>query len=49
MNIFVGNLAFSATDHALRQLFEPYGAVDKINIITAVSYTHLTLPTIYSV
>ena len=34
MNIFVGNLAFSATDHDLRQLFEPYGAVDKINIIT---------------
>ena len=33
MNIFVGHLAFSATDHALRQLFEPYGAVDKIKII----------------
>ena len=34
MNIFVGNLAFSATDHDLRQLFEPYGVVDKVNIIT---------------
>ena len=34
MNIFVGNLAFSATDHALRQLFEQYGAVDKISVIT---------------
>ena len=34
MNIFVGNLAFSATDHDLRQLFEFYGAVDKVNIIT---------------
>jgi len=33
VNIFVGNLAFSATDHDLRQLFEPYGAVDKINVI----------------
>ena len=33
MNIFVGNLAFSTTDQDLRQLFEPYGAVDKINII----------------
>jgi RNA recognition motif-containing protein len=33
MNIFVGNLAFSATDHDLRQLFEPYGAVDRINVI----------------
>jgi len=34
VNIFVGNLAFSATDHDLRQLFEPYGVVDKINVIT---------------
>ena len=34
MNIFVGNLAFNATDHDLRQLFEQYGVVDKINVIT---------------
>jgi cold-inducible RNA-binding protein len=34
VNIFVGNLAFSATDHDLRQLFEPYGVVDTINVIT---------------
>jgi len=34
VNIFVGNLAFSTTDHDLRQLFEPYGAVETINIIT---------------
>jgi len=34
VNIFVGNLAFSTTDQDLRQLFEPYGAVDTINIIT---------------
>jgi len=34
VNIFVGNLAFSTTDHGLRQLFEPYGDVDKINVIT---------------
>jgi len=34
VNIFVGNLAFNATDHDLRQLFEPYGVVDKVNIIT---------------
>ena len=33
MNIFVGNLAFSTTDHDLRQLFEPYGAVDEIRVI----------------
>ena len=34
MNIFVGNLAFNATDYDLRQLFEQYGVVDKINVIT---------------
>jgi RNA recognition motif-containing protein len=34
VNIFVGNLAFTATDQDLRQLFEPYGAVDRINLIT---------------
>jgi cold-inducible RNA-binding protein len=34
VNIFVGNLTYSATDADLRQLFEPYGAVGKINIIT---------------
>ena len=34
MNIYVGNLAFTTTDYDLRQLFEPYGVVDKINIIT---------------
>ena len=34
MNIFVGNLAFNATDHDLRQLFAQYGVVDKINVIT---------------
>jgi RNA recognition motif-containing protein len=33
VNIFVGNLAFSATDADIRQLFEPYGVVDTINII----------------
>jgi RNA recognition motif-containing protein len=34
VNIFVGNLAFSATDDHLRQLFESHGVVDKVNIIT---------------
>jgi cold-inducible RNA-binding protein len=34
VNIFVGNLAFTATENDLRQLFEQYGAVEKVNIIT---------------
>jgi RNA recognition motif-containing protein len=34
VNIFIGNLAFTATEEDLRQLFEPYGAVDTINLIT---------------
>jgi cold-inducible RNA-binding protein len=34
VNIFVGNLSYTATDQDLRQLFEQYGAVDKTNIIT---------------
>jgi RNA recognition motif-containing protein len=34
VNIFVGNLAFTATEDDLRQLFEQYGAVDKVQLIT---------------
>ncbi len=34
MNIFVGNLAYSTMDHDLRQLFEQYGVVDTIHVIT---------------
>ncbi len=33
-NIFVGNLNFGATEGAVRSLFEAYGTVDKVNIIT---------------
>lgn len=33
-NIFVGNLDFSATEASIRSLFEPYGAVEKVNLIT---------------
>jgi cold-inducible RNA-binding protein len=33
-NIFVGNLSFGATETEVRSLFEAYGAVDKVNIIT---------------
>jgi cold-inducible RNA-binding protein len=34
VNIFVGNLAFTATEDDLRQRFEQYGVVDKVNVIT---------------
>ena len=34
VNIFVGNLAFTTTEQNLRQLFEPYGTVDTIRIMT---------------
>lgn len=33
-NIFVGNLAFGSTEGSIRSLFEPYGAVDRVNIVT---------------
>src|SRR5205807_8032359 len=33
-NLFVGNLSFGATEDALRGLFEAYGAVDRVNIVT---------------
>jgi cold-inducible RNA-binding protein len=34
VNIFVGNLAFTTTEQDLRQLFEPYGAVETVRIMT---------------
>jgi cold-inducible RNA-binding protein len=33
-NIFVGNLSFSATENSVRSLFEAYGTVDRVNLIT---------------
>ncbi len=33
-NIFVGNLAFSVTEDALRELFSQYGSVDSARVIT---------------
>ncbi len=32
--LFVGNLPFSATEDAIRELFTPYGTIDKIALIT---------------
>lgn len=33
-NIFVGNLSFGATEDAVRRLFEGYGTVDRVSIVT---------------
>ena len=33
-NIFVGNLSFGTTEDTLRSAFEPYGAVDRVSIVT---------------
>ena len=33
-NIFVGNLDFAATEPELRSLFERYGAVERVNLVT---------------
>jgi len=33
-NIFVGNLDFGATETSVRSLFEPYGQVDRVNVVT---------------
>ncbi len=33
-NIFVGNLSFSTTEDELRQIFETYGQVDRVSIMT---------------
>ena len=33
-NIFVGNLSFGATEADVRSLFEPYGTIERVNLIT---------------
>src|SRR5580693_9616544 len=33
-NIFVGNLNFGATEGAIRSLFEAYGSVERVNLVT---------------
>ena len=32
--LYVGNIPFSATETALRELFEPHGSIESINVIT---------------
>jgi len=33
-NIYVGNLSFNATEDEVRQMFEAYGPVDRVSIVT---------------
>jgi RNA recognition motif-containing protein len=33
-NIFVGNLSYDATEHAVRSLFEEFGSVERVSIVT---------------
>src|ERR1043166_9094162 len=33
-NIFVGNLDFAAIESSIRALFEPYGNVERVNLVT---------------
>ncbi len=33
-NIFVGNLDFAATDTSVRTIFERYGSVDRVSLVT---------------
>jgi cold-inducible RNA-binding protein len=33
-NIFVGNLDFGATEESVRSLFAPYGAIERVSLVT---------------
>ena len=33
-NIFVGNLSYGATEDSIRSLFEAYGTVERVNLVT---------------
>jgi RNA recognition motif-containing protein len=33
-NIYVGNLSYNASEDEIRSLFEAYGAVDRVSIVT---------------
>jgi RNA recognition motif-containing protein len=32
--IFVGNLDFGATEESIRSLFEPYGVIERVSLVT---------------
>ena len=33
-NIFVGNLSYNVSENAIRSLFEEYGAVNRVSVVT---------------
>jgi cold-inducible RNA-binding protein len=33
-NVFVGNMSFDSTESGLRSLFEPFGEITRVNLIT---------------
>lgn len=33
-NIYVGNLDFGATEETVRALFEPFGAIERVSLVT---------------
>ena len=33
-NLFVGNMSFSTTESELRSLFEPFGEIVRVNVVT---------------
>jgi cold-inducible RNA-binding protein len=33
-NIFVGNLSFGATESSVRTMFEPFGSVERVSLVT---------------
>jgi RNA recognition motif-containing protein len=33
-NLFVGNMSFQTTESELRSLFEPFGEISRVNVIT---------------
>jgi cold-inducible RNA-binding protein len=33
-NIFVGNLSFNSTEDSVRSLFQPYGNIERVSLVT---------------
>jgi len=33
-NVFVGNMSFETTESGLRSIFEPFGEITRVNLIT---------------